>query len=161
MTIFGYRFVNEKELQKNEELVAVLKKDFNTFQKLANEYRDQVKKLRQFQQENRFKDVMPIDIGDPTPDNPDARKMYIGRVAGFYRDILQKKCTQMISVSHRLLEEETNDHETDLYLKMCVFICRDFMKWGEQAVAEQISYQTEPPPSPAEQKEELITQIKL
>lgn len=161
MIIFGYTLIKKDVLESKQAELDLANKNLNSLTLLSNEYRDQAKKLREFHEGERFKDVIPVDIGDPTPENPDARKMYIGRVAGFFRDVLENKCLQMISTSHRLLEEETNDRETDLYLKICVFICREWMKWGEQAVAEQISYQTEPPPSPAEQKEELITQVKL
>jgi hypothetical protein len=61
----------------------------------------------------------------------------------------------MISAFHKLLEEETNDRETDLYLKLGTFVVRDIMKWGDQAISEQMSYQTEPPPT-AEEKKEAI-----
>lgn len=161
MTILGYIFIKENVLTRKDAQIDELARNLRTTESLSVEYREQVRKLREFHEDEKFKNVIPIDIADPTPDNPDARKMYIGRVAGFYRDIMEKKCLQMISVSHRLLEEETNERETDLYLKICVFICREWMKWGEQAVSEQIGYQTEPPPSPAEMKEELITQVKL
>lgn len=161
MSFFGYTLVKESELRNKDQIILQANDQIAVLDKLAKEYQHQVRTLREFNQENRLKDIINVDIGDPTPDNPEERKHYIGRVAGFYRDVLQKKCLQMISVWHRLLEEETNDRETDLYLKIGVFICRDFMKWGDAAISEQLSYQTEEPPTPAEMKEETITQIKL
>lgn len=161
MKILSYTLIKTDELKRKTDTLIAAAAEIGTLKKLSDEYQHQVKKLREFHQEEKLKDLIDIDIGDPTPDNPDARKMYVGRVAGFYRDILQKKCVQMISVFHKLLEEETNDKETDLYLKIGIFICREWMKWGDAAISEQISYQTEPPPSPSEMKEELITQVKL
>lgn len=161
MKFLSWTVVKSSELAKRDAALTEAKRQIEALDKLSKEYQHQVKTLREFKEEEKLKDLIHIDVGDPTPDNPEARKMYIGRVAGFYRDILKAKCVQMISVFHKLLEEETNDRETDLYLKIGIFVCRDLMKWGEQAVGEQISYQTEPPPTPAEVKEEMITQVKL
>lgn len=158
MKILNWTIVRSEKLGA---LVAQKDREIETTKQLLKEYQHQVKTLREFHQEEKLKEVIDVDIGDPTPENPDMRKMYVGRVAGFYKDILHAKCLQMISVFHKLLEEETNDKETDLYLKIGIFICREWMKWGDAAVSEQIGYQTDEPLTRDEAKEEIITQIKL
>lgn len=104
---------------------------------------------------NKLVGVIDVDIGDPTPDDPKGRREYIARVAAFHKDVLSPKLFQMISTFHKLLEEETNDRETDLYLKIGTFICRDLLKWGDAAISEQVGYQVEPPPTAEERKEAL------
>lgn len=161
MISFPYTIIRKDVLFDKDLDLALAQEKISALEALSKEQQFQITRLRKSNEQEKLRDIIDIDIGDPTPDSPDARKGYIGRVAGFHKDILLPKCLQMISIFHRLLEEETNDKETDLYLKIGIYICREWMKWGNQAIAEQIGYQTEPPPTPAEMKEEIITQVKL
>lgn len=98
--------------------------------------------LKQKVDGNKLVGVIGVDIGDPAPSDAGGRREFIARVAAFHKDILSPKLFQMISATHRLLEEETNDRETDLYLKMLTYVCRDLIKWGNEAINEQLGYQT-------------------
>lgn len=166
MKIFGYNLLTDERLQSLEGLEGKnfqLKADIALKDSLAREQALLISKLRVQVDAEKLKGIIAIDIGDPTPEKTTERREYVARVAGFYKDVLKPKCIQMISTYHRLLEEETNDRETDLILKVGVFQCREWMKWGESAVSEVVANQVDPdkPATQAEQKEELITQIKL
>lgn len=152
MTFFGYRFAKEKDfrltvaalasaLEENTRLNFTL----TATESLSKEKDHQISILKQKVDENRVGGVIDVDIGDPIPSTGDARKVFVLRVAGFHKDVLSKKLYQMISAFHRLLEEETNDRETDLYLKIGTYVCRDLIKWGDLMINEALSYQIEPP----------------
>jgi hypothetical protein len=134
---------------------SILEKELSLQKSISDELVHQNRILKQKVDGNKLVGIIDVDIGDPTPDKIEQRREYVAKVAGFYKDVLKSKLLQMISVFHKLLEEETNDRETDLYLKIGTFICRDLMKWGDQAISEQMSYQTEPPPTAQERKEAL------
>ncbi len=68
MTIFGYTLVKKDELEKLELNLATERSNSKTYLKLMEEFKHQVKTLREFQREEQLKDVIAIDIGDPTPD---------------------------------------------------------------------------------------------
>lgn len=129
--------------------------------KVSEEYRHQMNTMRAENKIDIRTELLDVDIGDPTPMKVDARREYVGRVAGFHFDIFKPKCLQMISVFHRLIEEETNDRETDLYLKMGIYICREFVKWGDQAVNEQLANQTQKPENAKEKEETIINTVIL
>lgn len=149
MKIFGY------DIRRSGDYL-ILEKKLSLQESINAELAHQNSVLKRKVDGNKLVGVIDVDIGDPTPDKIALRREYIGRVSSFYKDIMQSKLLQMISVFHKLLEEETNDRETDLYLKIGVFICRDFLKWGNDAVNENLSYATEPPPTTLEQKDALI-----
>lgn len=153
--MFGFRLIAETELLGLKGGIAILEKELSLQKSITDEMGHQNKILKQKVDGNKLVGVIDWDVGDPTPATPELRRAYVARVAGFYTDIFKKKCEQQMSVFHRLLEEETNDRETDFYLKIGVFLCREWMKWGEQAVNEQMSYQTEPSPTAEESKEAL------
>lgn len=155
MIIFGYTFIKTTELSAIRGDLESLSRKYQTYLKVADEKDHQISILKKKVDGNKLVGIIDIDIGDPTPEKIEPRKEYVARVAGFYKDIFKAKCVQMISVFHKLLEEETNDRETDNILKVGIFVCRDFMKWGEQAVNEQLSYQIEPPPTAIEKKEAI------
>lgn len=161
MKIFGYIVVKEVTLLDFQMQVEQSRDRIALLQNLNQEQGEQLKKLRGKVDQERLKEIIDIDIADPIPEKADARKAYVERTAGFYVDILKPKCVQMISVFHKLLEEETNDEKTDTILKIGIYVCREWMKWGGEMVNEALSYRTEKPLTPTEQKEELITQVKL
>lgn len=162
MKIFGYNLLTDEDFRlRVADRTKVLEKDLSLQESLVSEQARLIKTLRGQVDAEKLLGLIKIDIGDPTPEKAEERRAYIARVAGFYKDILQPKCLQMISVFHKLLEEETNDKKTDTILKIGVYVCREWMKWGEQAISEQVGNQVEPPPTPEERKEEIITQIKL
>lgn len=101
------------------------------------------------------KEYFDVSIGDPTPTDSDARKLYIGQAAGFFKSILEPKIKHMISVTHNMLEETNSDRDFDLVLKGVVYSFREFLKWGESIVNEQMSYQTENIPDDGGVSEEV------
>lgn len=143
MKIFGYKLIYESDLLDLKGQVSVLEKQVSLKDSIIDEHIYQNNVLKKKVDEKVLEELIDIDIGDPTPQNPVERREYIARVAGFYDKTLKPKCVQMISMFHRLVEDETNDLKTDTYLKIGIYICREFMKWGEQAVNEHVSYQAE------------------
>lgn len=103
------------------------------------------------------KEYFDVSIGDPTPTDSDARKLYVGQSAGFFKSILEPKIKHMISVTHNMLEETNSDRDFDLILKGVVYSFREFLKWGESMVNEQMSYQTENVPEDTDVSEEVKT----
>ena len=89
------------------------------------------------------KSVIDISLGDPIPSESDQRKQYVGKVAGFFKDVLKPKLYQMISVAHNILEERDSDREFDMVLKGAIFAYRDIIRWGEAMINEQLSYQSQ------------------
>jgi hypothetical protein len=103
------------------------------------------------------KEYFDVNIGDPTPTDSDARKIYVGQSAGFFKSILEPKIKHMISVTHNMFEETNSDRDFDLILKGVVYSFREFLKWGESMVNEQMSYQTENLPEDSSISEEVKT----
>lgn len=154
--MFGYQLLQKSFLIEKELYVSQANDRVKALEGLVREYERENARLKKKYEVG----LVAVDIGDPTPKDAQERRNYVARVAGFHKDIMEPKCLQMISAFHKLLEEETNDEKTDNILKTGIYICREWMKWGNQALAEQIANQVEPPLTPQEQKEE-ITQIKL
>ena len=86
------------------------------------------------------KSTFVFSTGDPTPGG-DARAMYVASVSGFYKDILENKLKQCISVAYGLLEETNNDRDFDLTIKGVIYSFRELTKWGETMYNEQIANQ--------------------
>lgn len=103
------------------------------------------------------KEYFDVNIGDPTPADSGERKMYVGQAAGFFKSILEPKIKHMISVTHNILEETNSERDFDLILKGVVYSFREFLKWGESMVNEQMSYQTENLPEDTDVSEEVKT----
>lgn len=89
---------------------------------------------------NKYIDVT---LHDPTPTDSVERKMYVSKVAGFHKDIFEKKIQYMISVAHTLSESIDNERDFDLVMKGVVYAFREFLKWGDSMVNEQIANQIE------------------
>jgi hypothetical protein len=92
------------------------------------------------------KTLIDTNLGDPIPLGTEERKMYVAAVAGFFKEIFEKKLYHMISVSHNMLEETNSDRDYDLMLKGTIFAYRDLLKWGESMVNEQVANQNEDKP---------------
>lgn len=160
MSFFGFIFVRKSEVEALRYRAKVLRENYDELKK-TNKLTDtvnlqqahQIQILKQKVDENRLEGIIDVDIGDPSPNKGDERKAYVMRVAGFHKDVLQGKIKQMISVFHKLLEDEENDQNKNHYLQVGVFICREFERWGSAMVNEALSYQVEPSPTPEERKE--------
>jgi hypothetical protein len=96
----------------------------------------------QSQLEEKMKPLIDVNIEDPSPKDTAIRKIYVSRVAGFFKEILNEKLNQMISVAHNILEETNSSRDYDLILKGIVFSYRDLIRWGESMVNEQMANQT-------------------
>lgn len=153
MIILNFTLIKKVDLQNLQAKIRDGESEVALLKELNSRQAKTIERIRGEVENSKRLDLIDIDIGDPTPDNQEDRKQYVTRVAAFYKDVLEKKCLQMISVFHRLLEEETNNRETDNILKIGVYVCREWMKWGNQSVNEALSYQIEPPQTTLEQKE--------
>jgi len=89
------------------------------------------------------KSIIDITLGDHIPTDTEARKMYVASVAGFFKEIMQKKLEFMIANTHNMLEETTNDRDFDLMLKGAVYSFRELLVWGKLMLNEQMANQTE------------------
>lgn len=141
MTIFGYTFVRADDVLKLHDIIDAGKKDLALQKNLNDELSHQNSILKQKVDGNKL--IIEVDMADPTPTGVEQRKEYVTRVAGFYKDVLEQKCRQMIAIFHKILEEETNDRETDLYTKLGIYVAREWMKWGETCYNEFLSYSQE------------------
>lgn len=90
-------------------------------------------------------DLIDITLGDPTPSDSAERKAYVAKVAGFFKDVMEPKINHMISVAHNMMEATDSDREFDLILKGVVYSFREFKKWGEMMLNEQIANQIDVP----------------
>lgn len=94
------------------------------------------------EKDKQIKSFVSLSVGDPSPVDTEQRKAYVAQVAGFFKEIMDPKLNQMLSVAHNLLEETSNGNEYDLVLKGVTFSYRDLMKWGQSMVNEHVSNQT-------------------
>lgn len=133
----GVREMHEKEVGGLKEQIG----------KLTTENRllraDVITLRREEEEAKPEKQLFDINIGDPIPTNDAERKMYVGAVAGFYKDYLEPKLKQMISVAHNMFEEQGSDRDFDLTLKGVVYSFRELMTWGENMYKEHVAYVAE------------------
>lgn len=125
----------------------ILDKIGNLFGNREVVYRDrlvEVEKIVEGPARRTVPELVPADLGDPKPDNPARYREYVARVAGFHQDVLRPKLLEMISNTHRMMEDETLVPEMDRTLKGTVYALRELMVWGDSKVAEQVSYQADP-----------------
>lgn len=150
MIFLGFTIIRQEDLDKEREISCDYRNQCNqakdaieALNKMNAQQATIIRGLKNKVDEDKLLGLIKVDIGDPTPTDTEARKEYVGTVAAFHKNILEQKCLQMISVFHKLLEEETNDTKTDSILKIGVYVCREWMKWGEGAISEAVGYQTE------------------
>jgi len=86
--------------------------------------------------------VLDVNIGDPAPENPVARREYIARCAAFHKDVLDQKMQHMIStVSSELVNIESS-RDFDMVLKGTINALHLIREWGESTVNEHLANQT-------------------
>lgn len=145
--MFGYTITKKKYLHSLEVENEGLRKENELFLSTMKTRTEEVESLRsmvsEFRKREDLYDPIDVDVSDPVPDKSQERKEYVARIAGFYTDILKKKLVHMISNFHKALEEETNNRDGDFVLKAGVYVCREFMLWGQNMIKEQIGYQVE------------------
>lgn len=79
------------------------------------------------------------NLEDPSPIEQDKRREYVGRVAGFYKDILEPKIHSMISEIQRDLSNPANTEKMDTYNKATVNALSLLLDWGDEMVNEHLS----------------------
>lgn len=99
----------------------------------------EVKKKLSVEQKKQV--LIDMDLGDPAPTDKETRALYVAQVAGLHKEIIEPKLKHMISKMHGLLEDATNDRDFDNALKGAVYFAREFMRWGDMMVNEQIANQ--------------------
>lgn len=137
--ILGLRFVSRKayrdfSLKKAEGIVVN--------EKLKKQLNEALVTIAQLKAQVRKNDIIDVKIGDPSPIDKVKRSGYVSQVAGLHKQILEPKLKQMISNMHLLLEEATNDRETDQTLKGAIFLAWELIRWGDSMVNEQVANQT-------------------
>lgn len=102
------------------------------------------------EQKEKEHPIVNVDEGDPAPADSDKRKMYIGQVAGFHKDILSPKLKHLIRLMREEFEKVNRDtfghtqQEYDLYLKGAINFGWLIHDWGEAAINEVLSVNEEP-----------------
>lgn len=91
---------------------------------------------------------------DPVPTDKEARKQYVASVAALHTDILKPKLEHMISNAYLMLEESSNERSLDQAIKGAIYAFREFIRWGESMVNEQLANQAGESPDEPETKEE-------
>ena len=84
----------------------------------------------------RIHEVIPVDLGDPAPQDKEKRAVYVGEVAGLHTDILRPKLMQMIATGRAVLEADDNTREDDLRVKGMLFGFWEIIRWGDMLVSE-------------------------
>jgi len=107
--------------------------------------------------EKKTLEVVDFTLGDPIPQDSEARKAYVARVAAFYSEVFDPKLKFMLSHVHVMFEEENNSRDLDLILKGVTYAFRELMKWGKVMINEQVANQnTDVPESDVEKLKEQL-----
>ncbi len=146
---FGKLFGKEIEERSEGEVLVENAKLILDRDKLRQEVRSLREKVKVAGIGER--ELVSIDLGDPSPTDTDKRKTYVAGVAGLHEETLKPKLRQMISHAHNLLEDETNDERTDMALKGAIYAFREFIHWGDAMVNEQVAYQSSDPSTSEEE----------
>lgn len=150
---FGYI-----SLEEHNNIVGILSKenqrikDENLILKATvSSYRDSEKKSVP---------LIDVFLGDTTPSDTEARKVYVSQVAAFFKDILEPKLKYMLSNLHNVLEERDSDRDFDLVLKGVAYAFRDLMRWGHAMINEHVDNQnTNIPEDDVEKIKEKLNNI--
>lgn len=142
--LFKFGYVLE---EKRQELVEAIKRMAN--ERLVLEAQIVALKSR----EEKSNPIVDTSLGDPIPEDSEERRMYVAKVAGFFKETMEPKLKYMISTAHNMLESTSGDRDYDLVLKGVIYSFREMIKWGEAMLNEQLSNQTEP--------EEKITEDEI
>jgi hypothetical protein len=137
---------------------------------LLQEVQEENKKLKTEIFISKSKKELPhplvgVDVEDPAPVQMEQRKLYVGQVAGFHKDIQKKKIISMISDARSQFEKinrETfgySQKEYDLFLKGTINGLWLIHDWGEAMINEHLSYQSEEEELSNEDKEKLKAKL--
>ncbi len=141
MKIFDLKIVSKS---KYEEAMQSLAKRIE----LEVQKENLLRRVKQLEAENKSlntpRKFIDIKMGDPSPLDSTKRRSYVGQVAGLYKDVLEPKFKQMISVAHSLLEDETNTLQEDISLKGAIYAFWEIIRWGESMLNEQLGNQSNP-----------------
>lgn len=144
--IFGLRLVPESEYADSRD-------HFEQQTRLTERVASAEEKSRRLQAqiealelENESLRARPAQIdpfmGDIEPKDAETRKLYVAQVAGFHKDVLDPKLRKMIASTHVMLEEASNDRDTDQAIKGTLYAFRELIRWGSLMVNEHVSNQT-------------------
>lgn len=109
--------------------------------------------------------LVGVDVEDPAPVQMEQRKLYVGQVAGFHKDIQKKKLISMISDARSQFEKINREtfgytqKEYDLFLKGTINGFWLIHDWGEAMINEHLSYQSEEEELSNEDKEKLKAKL--
>lgn len=131
---FGCELVRSKKIPDFAKAAkAVVERD---------DLKEEVRKLREELDTKIAKyPVVDINVGDPAPKDKEDRALYVAAVAGFHKNYLKPKISQMISTSNDLLNEIANERDLDLVLKGSVYCLKEFDRWGDAMISEQVGNQ--------------------
>lgn len=80
--------------------------------------------------------TLKVDDGEPT--DIKERREYVGRVAGFFSDILNKKLDAMIVQQHQALANPLNSREEDISIKANINALSLIYDWGDACLLEHL-----------------------
>lgn len=152
LSFFGFRLVPKKELEqlhdeagknlvKRAELEGSVQNLLVALKKANGENTELLQKLDSISKAREAVEKIDVFSDDPIPLDSVKRREYVAQVAGLHKDILEPKFKHMISRSLLLLEDSTNDREFDLAVKGAIYFAREFIRWGNLMVSEQINNQ--------------------
>lgn len=165
--VFGFSVIRSSSLEQlkkenNENLVKRIE-DSSRINELQRKFEEsKLENLRiatELHSVGYSKDMMKmIDVfmEDPIPLDSIARRTYVGVVAGLHKDILEPKIKHMIAKCFLLLEESNNDRDFDQAVKGAIYFGREFLRWGNLMVSEQISNQQQG----LSEEQSVITKVK-
>lgn len=116
------KVVVELELVVKENALRAVKSDLVAAQARLRQYRT-----------HEFIDVF---VGDPTPEDSEKRKVFVGAVAGLFNDYLRPKFLQMIATTRAILEDVENTPKQDDQIKGSLFALWEIIRWGDIMVSE-------------------------
>lgn len=153
---FPYRIISEKEKNQFNLDKAQVGAVFAEALGYSNERAKLLKEIERLGRELEYrgyeKKFIPVDFQDPSPLDTEQRRNYVAQVAGLFKDVLEPKLTQMISAFHNLLEEGTNQRDDDQAIKGAVYMCREFIRWGNLMISEHLAFVNNEHPSSEEEK---------
>lgn len=146
LEFFGY--IPSKEV--TEELNG-FKKDIELLQNDVKSRDDEILKLKaeniSLKKEEIKRPHIPIDLGDPSPEDGEKRQQYVANVAGFHKDVLAPKIKQIIAGLRESFEQVNRETfgltqtEYDRYIKATINGMWLLYDWGESMINEQLANQ--------------------
>lgn len=142
-------------IEEHNRIVAILHKEKEELDDANISMRATIASL-----ERVSKSVIEFSLGDPIPQDSEARKLYVSQVASFFKNILEPKLKFMLSKLHVMFEEQGSDRDFDLTLKGVAYAFRELMKWGNFMINEQVANQnTDIPEKDVENIKEQLNKI--